>query len=186
MENIFKGKVRILHPLEYESLLNAIPKDKHQIIIKTLLFTGMRFVEIQRLKQHPEWLSKEGNVIHLPDTAVKKAKRKQKDRYVKLNPLGKKLVRQFLNGVKLPTKQTLNKNLQRWGIKAKIGDEGICIKTFRKTWESWLISHYTENVFQICLSQGHTTFTSLNHYANLPFTSGDRERMKQYVEGIEW
>lgn len=186
MEYILKGKVRILTPTEYESLINAIPKDKHQIIVKTLLFTGMRFVEIQRLKQHPEWLSKDMNIIHLPDTAVKKKKRKQKDRYVKITPLGKEIVRQFLNGDKLPTKQSLNEDLQRWSIKANIGDNGVCIKTFRKTWESWLISYYKANVFQICLSQGHTTFTSLNHYANLPFISGDKEKMKQYVEGIEW
>ena len=186
MESILKNGVRILTPSQFNLLLNAIPKYKHQLIIKTMLFTGMRFVELQRFFNNPSWLSKENNHIHLPQQAIKKSKRKQKDRYVKLNPWGKEIVRQFLSLDKLPSKQTLNDNLKRWCVKANLSTDGICIKTFRKTWESWLISHYKDNVFQVCLSQGHTTITSLNHYANLPFSSLDKEEIKSFVGGFEW
>ena len=49
MNPILKGGVRILRPEEYENLRMAIPKMEHQIILDSLLFTGMRYVELERL-----------------------------------------------------------------------------------------------------------------------------------------
>jgi integrase len=59
----------------------------------------------------------------------------------------------------------------------------ICAKTFRKTWESWLLITYPHRSLEIALSQGHTQLTQLNYYANLPFTDQDKEDMKEFVMG---
>ena len=63
---------------------------------------------------------------------------------------------------------------------------GYVIKSFRKTWESWCITIYKENVYHIFLSQGHDELTALKHYLNLPFTQQDKQQMSKYVGGIEW
>jgi len=56
-------------------------------------------------------------------------------------------------------------------------------KTFRKTWESWLLFSFPDKAMEIALSQGHTELTQLRHYANLPFLDKDREEMKEFVVG---
>ena len=56
-------------------------------------------------------------------------------------------------------------------------------KTFRKTWESWLVFYYSDKVLQIALSQGHTTITQYEHYVNIPFEEYDRKEMRKWVEG---
>ena len=42
-------------------------------------------------------------------------------------------------------------------------------KSFRKTWESWLVFYYPDKSLQIALSQGYTTTTQYEHYLNIPF-----------------
>lgn len=184
---IIKNGVRILRPSEFNKLITVIPKHNHQVIIKTLLFTGMRFTEIQRLKQNPDWLFNDSKYIHLPNGASLKLKAKQKDRHVSLSPWGYDIVKSFLNnGIHLPTRQTLDENLKRWGEKSAIDSKGLCLKTFRKTIESWLITIYPEQTLKICLRQGHTETTSLKHYLNLPFNESDRIEMRQFVQGMQW
>jgi len=36
---------------------------------------------------------------------------------------------------------------------------GLSAKTFRKTWESWLLFSYPDKAMEIALSQGHTELT---------------------------
>ena len=55
---------------------------------------------------------------------------------------------------------------------------GLCPKTLRKTWESWLV-FYPRHIHLIFLSQGHNNLTSLQHYINLPFTEQDRKEMRK-------
>lgn len=151
---IIKKGVRILRPNEFNQLLDSIPKYKHQLIIKTLLFTGMRFKELERLKKHPDWLFRDSKHIHLPETAIRKSKRKQKDRWISLNSWGYDIVRQFLNNSDhLPTRQTIDENLKKWAENAGIESKGICLKSFRKTIEGWLVSTYPEKTPFIYLRQ---------------------------------
>jgi hypothetical protein len=152
-----------------------------------MLFTGCRYEELKRLKQNPKWLSKESGFIYLPEEATKKAKRKFKDRYVRLNTWGFREVTNFLDkSVKLPTKQTMNENLQRWAEQSGIGTEGICSKMFRKTLESWLMTAYKDYQILVCLNFGHTETTALKHYLNLPFSDKDKTDMQEFVGGIKW
>ncbi|EQD73940.1 site-specific recombinase, phage integrase family, partial [mine drainage metagenome] len=57
-------------------------------------------------------------------------------------------------------------------------------KTFRKTWESWLVFYYPDKALQIALSQCHTTVTQYEHYVNIPFEEYDRKRNEEMGRGM--
>jgi len=183
MQPILKGGVRILRPSEYELLRSAIPKLYLQVILDTALFTGMRWVELQRFQRHPEWYSADG-YIYLPKEASRKKKRIMKDRYVYLSARGKTAVDFFLRLKKrVPSRRAWNENLKRWAEKAEINPEGLCAKTTRKTWESWLMTAYPDRAVLIAMNQGHTELVSMEHYLNLPFSRDDIEKIKEYTYG---
>lgn len=176
-----KQKVRILRPSEYEMLREGARKLENQIQLDTLLLTGMRYVEAQRLHKHPEWF--DGSFIHLPAEAQRKKKRKQRERWVRLNPLGRLTLPHFFRNKPLPHIVNFNKNLKRWAERGGLDPVGLCPKTLRKTWESWLVFYYPRHIHLIFLSQGHNNLTSLEHYLNMPFTEQDKEEMRKWVEG---
>ena len=180
---ILKQNVRILTPEEYNLLISAIPKRKHKLIIQALLHTGCRYAELVRLKENPEWF-KDESYLHLPKSAVLKKKARQRERHIILNVFGRDIIKEFLNtSFKMPSRQSLNKNLHRWCIKAGLSPEGICIKTFRKTCVSWLVFVKEEKYLSVLSSIGHDTITSLRHYLSLPFTNDDIAGMKSHLYG---
>ena len=184
MEIILKEGVRILTPQEYEALREAIPKLHHQIFLDTLLLTGMRYVEAQRFKKHPEWYLASRGVIRLSKEASRKEKQKLKERYVYLSSRGKAVIPLFLKiKENMPSRIAWNENLKRWSVKAGLDPTGISAKTTRKTLESWLMAIYPERAIDIAMSQGHTTITAMNYYLNLPFTNEEKEKIKEYVKG---
>lgn len=75
--------------------------------------TGMRYAEIQRLYNHPEWYSESRNQIRLNEEAQKKAKRKAKERTIDLLPSTLPyILDQFLNEPAPPNIDTWNQNLK--------------------------------------------------------------------------
>jgi len=184
MNPILKGGVRILRPEEYEALRGIIPKMEHQIILDTLLFTGMRYVELERFYAHAEWYDSQGGYIYLPPEASQKRKRKMRERYVYLSSRGRAIIPLFLKlKVDLPSRIAWNEDLKRWGEKSGIGSTGLSAKTTRKTWESWLMVSYPAKALLIAMSQGHTELTAMKHYLNLPFSADDLRRIKEYTGG---
>ena len=182
MNPIIRNKTRILRPSEATVLINAIPKRIHELRLKFLLLSGMRYIEAKRFFEHPEWF--DGGFIHLPPMAIRKSKRTQKERSVRLNQWGKEVTKSFLElGTNLPTWTTWGENLKRWAVKGGIAPDCLCPKSTRKTMESWLVYYYTDKITLVLLSQGHNMTTSLNHYLNMPFTQEDKNGMKPYVEG---
>ena len=182
-EPILKQGVRILTPTEYNMLISTIPKRHHKLIIQALLHSGCRYAELKRLKENPSWF-KDGNYIHLPKSAVLKKKARQRERHIILNVFGREILTEFLNtSFKMPSRQSLNKNLHRWCIKAKLNPQGICVKTFRKTCVSWLVCCKEDKYLQVLSSIGHDTITSLRYYLSLPFTNDDRTGMKSHLYG---
>ena len=184
MRPILKIGVRILRPAEYEALREAIPKEHHKIMLDAALFTGMRYVELQRFKSHPSWYDDQGGYIYLPREASQKKERKMKDRYVYLSYVGREAVSKFLKiRYKPPSRITWNENLKRWASEAGLDPVGISAKTTRKTWESWLVASYPDRILLIAMNQGHTELTAMRHYLNLPFTKEDLDRIRAYTEG---
>jgi integrase len=174
-----KQQIAIFKPLEMKMFLKAIPKYEHQIMVKALLYSGMRYVEAQRLQENPNWF--DGQFIKMN---AGKPKAQMIQRYIHLNPQGREVISSFVNlKCKLPTTVTFRENIRRWGKKANIDTEGLCPKSFRKTYESWLVWYYPEKQLVIMQSQGHDSVTSIQHYLNLAFTDEDRIYMKEFVDG---
>ncbi len=186
MRAIIKQGTRILRPFEYDTLIDTIKREvtkyNYREIINALLYTGMRYVELQRFHEHPDWFDKKSMTIYLPPEASRKKKRKMRDRYVYLSSQGVIHVENFNRYVKrLPSREFLNTMLRFWGNKAGLGN--ISVKTFRKTWESYLVVSYPNLIPLIVMSQGHTEMVSMRHYLNLPFTKEDVEEIKIRTAG---
>ena len=174
-----KGKkVRILRPWEVKELVNAIPKPEYKDKFEAMLYTGARFSEIKRIYTHKNWF--QGTSIQLPNYK----KSSFTERFIRLNPQGQRATTYFYRCNKnLPSYSTWDENLKRWAEKARIEPEGICVKTTRKTWESWLVTCYPKNLEQIFLSQGHTQMVALKFYLMLPFSERDKQDMVFYTDG---
>lgn len=181
-QEIIRMGVRILRPSEYEAVLKGCTKKHHRTMLQALLYTGMRYIELQKFQETPSWFT--GEFIHLPHTVDRKVKRKQPERWVRLNQQGRMIVEYFLQmDEELPAYQNWRDNMRRWAINGGVSPEGMGVKTTRKTWESWLMFYYPGYMADITLSQGHDTVTSIQHYLNMPFTEVDHLQMKNYVEG---
>ena len=182
---ILKGgklKVRILRPIEYEALRKGAAVLDNQTNLDALLLSGLRYVEAQRFQENKDWL--DASFIHLPEHAVHKAKRKQLERWVRLNPRGRTVMQFLFNVKKLPSWKTWSENLERWAVRAGLDPVGLSPKTTRKTWESWLMTIYPEHSAEIFLNQGHTSMISLRHYLNMPFTEADKAQMLEWTGGM--
>lgn len=171
--HLYVRDIRILTPHEYETLRAAIPKDRHRTLLDILLITGMRYVEVSRLYQHPEWYNTKRNIIHLPEEAQKKKKRKQQKRTIHPLPsMFNYLFKDFTEDIKPPSEAAWNHDLQRWAQAANINPYGLSAKTTRKTIESWSIAGGIIES-SVCLRQGHDNLTSMRHYQGLAFSDDE-------------
>jgi len=175
--------IRILKPCELTALVNAIPKEDCRTQFEFLLYTGMRYIEAQNFFDRPDLF--DGIQIHLiPGVITGKPKCTMANRYVKLTPVGRKIVKDYLKLDKeLPHMNTWRENLERWAKVAGIDSSYLSVKTTRKTYESYLMTTYPQKRDEIFISQGHTELTALRNYVNLPFDQRDKEEMIQYVVG---
>ena len=176
---IIKNGVRIFRPCEIKKIIDVIPKVDHKDKFEALLYTGARYNELRWLYRHPQNFY--GNTILMPSL---KPEARHKERYIRLNVNGQRAVMYFLRSKKnLPAHPGWDENLRRWCQKAGIDPVGVCCKSTRKTWESWLVTMYPHNFEHIFLSQGHTDKVSLEYYLMLPFSDEDKEEMKFYTDG---
>jgi len=176
---IIKNNVRILFPYEVKQIIAAIPKPELKDKYEALLFTGARYTELQWLYGHKDAF--QGSNIRMPSM---KPKARHKERYIRLNVNGRRSVEYFLRSKSnLPAHTGWDQNLIRWAEKAGVDSTGICCKTSRKTWESWLATMYPNNFMQICLSQGHVGWVSMEYYIMLPFDDDDKREMRYYTDG---
>ena len=166
----------ILRPAEFKGILATCDR-KHQIILSCLLFTGMRYQELLRFRQHPEWFDGK-QFIHLPaGTGQRKVKRAAPERWIRLSYRGREAI-QSLFDVQLPSNQSINQYL-----KYNFHVSHFSMKSLRKTYESWLAFYYENRERLIAQSQGHNTWIQFEHYLNLPFTDEDKMQMREFLEG---
>ena len=181
--NVIQMKTRILRPIEYE-ILRSNANPKYRVLFDTALMTGMRVVELRIFLQNPIWF--DGTFIHLPRVAIKKKKATINQRWIHLSSRGRAVVEnvhQILDGPKIPSESAISRYMKRCALQGGIDGNGMNMKMFRKTWESWLIASYPDRKEEVFLSQGHTSLTALQHYINLPFTEEDELKMKEWTEG---
>ena len=164
--------------VEFEKLRDAMDPDTRKICT-ALLLTGMRYAELCRFRENPDWL--DGKFVHLPRGSMLKAK--QRERAIRLSDMGKTLVPDLFQAHHpLPELPAFDMKLRRLSKRILEGSP-VNNKTFRKTWESRLVFYYPDKSLQIALSQGHTTTTQYEHYLNIQFDDEDRREMRKWVEG---
>jgi hypothetical protein len=177
-------KIRIISPLDYDKIVHTIDKDYLRTIFNVAMWTGMRYVEIQKLHAHSEWVLRERKLIHLPREADRKIKRVAPARYVPVAPQIEGELNYFFNNKKPPCLQTWDVNLKRWTDKANLGTEGISAKMTRVSIEIWM---FTAGMLEndICQRQGHDRFTSFNHYQALTslFTETEKFEIQKRLAG---
>jgi hypothetical protein len=189
--------IRLYTPEMYDNMLSVITKPVHRRRFIILFWSGMRYIEFQRFHSNPTWYDRSRNMIYLPKTAQKKAKRKQLERYIHPLPdmIGE-IIAAFHQDPSPPSMQTWNENLIRWAQRMDLepftainndGTEretyGISAKSTRKSIESWMIVAGAKES-AVYLRQGHDRFTSLNHYQGLPFTPDEITEIKRRLAGM--
>jgi len=170
----------IVTPIEFKCLLGAVPKLKHRMALDTLCHTGLRYNEYRLLAEHPEWFSAKNREIVLPAKATKT----KRDRNIPLTPAFSQKLELWLSSNKLsaPSMQGMDKNLQRWCEVA--GIKRISVKTFRKTWLTYLLMSMPEKADLIYASMGHSREISARHYLIMTGTlKNEIEAVKEAVRG---
>jgi integrase len=167
---------------EYDRFTNMLPK-KRKVIFEVNVITGLRYVELQRLHDHPEWYSKNRNQIILPSEAQKKVKQKQYKRTIYPLPLTfDYMFDAFIAGSRPSEHSAWFKILSRWSAKAGI-EPKVGPKTPRKTIESWMLKAGIPEI-EIYSRAGHDSVTSLRHYQSLSFTDYEMRDIKKRL--TEW
>jgi hypothetical protein len=173
---------KVLTVEEYDKFLQIVPEAK-RVFFEINTITGLRYVELQRLHDNPEWYNKGRNQIILPKEAQKKVKQKLVKRTIdKLPSTFGYMFKLFIEGKKPPERTSWNRDLSRWslkaGIKPKVGN-----KTPRKSIESWMLKAGIPEI-EIYSRQGHDPITSLRHYQSLSFTDYELRDIKKRLN--EW
>jgi len=179
--HLYVRDIRILTPKEYESIRVVIPMEAHKTIFDILMITGMRYAEMLRVYEHKEWYNEKRNLIHLPEEAQRKHKRRQLERTIHPLPgIFSYMIKAFWQARKPPLEATWNQNLQGWAKLAGINPYGLSVKTTRKTIESWSIAAgLIEST--VCLRQGHDSLTSMRHYQGLAFSDDELRDIKKQL-----
>lgn len=175
-------KIRILVPEDLDALLAVIEKDHLRTLLSVCFWTGMRYVEVRRLRKHPEWIMEGRKQIKLDREAQQKPKRVAPERYVPIPPQIEGELKYFFKNKQPPSPQNWNKDLVRFAEKAGIGTEGILPKSTRCSIESWMFAAGLPESW-ICLRQGHDKLTSLKHYQGIPFSEAEVLEIKHRIGG---
>jgi hypothetical protein len=173
---------KVLTVEEYDKFLQVVPEAK-RVIFEINTITGLRYVELQRLHDHPEWYYKARNQIILPREAQLKVKQKAPRRTIdKLPSTFAYLFKLFLAGKRPPERTSWNLDLARYSAKAGVSPK-VNLKTARKTIESWMLKSGIPEI-EIYSRAGHDPITSLRHYQSLSFTDYELRDIKKRLS--EW
>jgi integrase len=157
-------------------LREAITKTRLRMVLDTLLFSGMRYIELERFASNLMWFDTKNRAITLPAKAAKTGK----SRTIHLTPSFSTDLEMYLREYKtleVPCIRSMQDNLKRWTSLS------VTPKTFRKTWESWLLAAGYQSM-PIALSQGHSELISYGHFANLdPRLKSEMEQVRKFTEG---
>lgn len=94
--------------------------------------------------------------------------------------------RQFVANSSGSYSKILKEGFETVPRKKEIAVIGATVRSFRKTWESWLTVHFTDTAMRdrIIDSQGHSNQTALMYYRNLGFEEDVLPEIAKMVEGF--
>ena len=171
---------RLLGPFELDKFISAIPKLKHRTIFNFYLWSGVRYIEGQRIHDNPGYYVQERQTRHLPKEAQKKEKQKIKNRYIPVKGVLTDTIDYYLEGSRPPSVQSWDRNLKVWAEKAGFNPYGFNARMTRKIKESYLLTAGVPEI-KVYLMQGHDPITSLRHYQGLAFTREEEAEIKRRV-----
>ena len=181
---VYCNGIRVLVPADYDSLKGAIPKKHHKATFELSTITGMRWAELRRFYDHPEWYSEKRNQIKLPAEAQRKVHQVQKERTVDLLPSSMPYILDaFFEGPQPPTLQSWNESVKRWSVAAGLNPFGMSAKVSRKTCECWMLAAGVPP-FRVYKRQGHDPATSMRHYQEISFTDPELRDIEKRLQ--EW
>lgn len=93
-------------------------------------------------RETPDWL--DGRFTYLPRGSMIKIRAKQKERTIELSDIGKALVSVLFQTPHPLTEFPAFDMMMRSLSKRILEGPPVNNKTFRKTWESWLVFHYPD------------------------------------------
>ena len=178
-------KIRILGPFDKDAFVAVIEKDYLKTLFEVCFWTGMRYIEVQRLHKIPSLVMKERQQILLTRDEQRKVKRLSPERYIPIPSQVQGVLPYFFKNKTPPTSKVWGEDLKRWATLAGITDDnqtGIVPKMTRATIESWMFAAGIPQNW-ICLRQGHDTLTSLKHYQAIPFTEAEKIEIKRRLAG---
>jgi hypothetical protein len=171
---------KVLTVEEYDKFMQFIPA-RYKPAFEVDCITGMRYIELQRLHDNPNWYNSHRNQILLPAEAQRKVRTvKKKDGSTSTKQIRLKrtidrlpstfsyVFSAFVSSHRPPERTSWNTNLSRWSEKAGISPK-IGPKTPRKTIESWMLKAGVPEI-EVYARSGHDPVTSLKHYQSLSFT----------------
>ncbi len=173
---------KVLTVEEYDTFIQNIPKKK-RVVFEVNVITGMRYIELQRLHENPQWYEEDRNQIILPKEAQKKVKQKLVKRTIyPLPSTFRYIFNDFIEGSRPPEHSSWYRDLLRWSEKSNI-EPVVGPKTPRKTIESWMLKSGIPEI-EIFGRQGHDPITSMRHYQALSFTDYEMRDIKKRLR--EW
>jgi integrase len=173
---------RVMTVEDYDKFLQSIPS-RMRPIFEICMITGMRYVEVQRLYDHPKWYYQNRNQIILPKEAQKKVKQTIPRRTIdKLPATFHYIFNAFISGKRPPEASSWNRDLERWSAKTGFTKK-VGVKSSRKTIESWMLKAGIPEI-EVYSRQGHYPVTSLKHYQSLSFTDYEMRDIKKRLG--EW
>ncbi|MCL4480154.1 MAG: hypothetical protein M1113_01540 [Candidatus Thermoplasmatota archaeon] len=133
MRSSEKFQVRILRPIKFEELREAMGLDTRRICT-SLLLTGMRYAELQRFREKPGWL--DGKFIYLPRGSMLKVRAKQRERAIRLSDIEKTLVRDlFQSSYPLPELPAFDMKLRRLSKRTLVAESKDLRLVLMGSWE---------------------------------------------------
>lgn len=172
---------RILTAKEYDIFVDHIPNSMKSIF-EISVITGLKYVELQKLYDNPQWYNKKANQIILLKETKNKDDQKPLKIISKLPPIFPNIFSRFINNRKPPYRSSWNKDLARWSLYANISPK-VGLKTPRKTIESWMLKARFNN-FEIYDRLGCDSYSFYKKYQNIYFTEDEISDIDEKL--IKW
>jgi integrase len=178
--------------------------------LMALLFTGCRISELFKMHEHPELLQSDGTYQLSRDIFYdsRMKKRSAPERVIFFSDMGMPIIKRFFDTERLAstyslTYVTLNALLKTSaivsgfeqrefvyienGVYGKRLTTGVSVRSFQKTWESWLVNSFHSDPFTLAIaekSMGHSKDTAMRDYLMMQFNDEDLTDIRKATRGF--